>query len=99
MGKCVHWDSRNPGEVTLAWWGYSPRRSRTSACGEWKLNVGERLPLPAHGLGETLVGRGSIQRVWKLMDAGYGLSYVALRNSQESYYIHKIVDLNRFWGG
>lgn len=60
---------------------------------------GERLPLPAHGLRETLVGRGSTQRVWKLMDAGYGLSYVALPNSQESFYIHKIVDLNRFWGG
>lgn len=80
----------------LAWWGYSPRRSRTGACGEWKLNVWGRLPLSA--CGSTLVGRDSTQRVWKLTDAGYGVSYVALPNPQETYYIHKIVNLN-IWRG
>lgn len=47
--------------------------------------------------GKTLVGRDSAQRVWQLIDVGYGLFYVALPNPQESYYIHKIVDLNRFF--
>lgn len=96
MGEnVIHWDSRNPGQGVLAWWGFSPSRRRTSTCGKRKLNVGEGLPPPAHGLGETQVGRQSAKRVRKLMQAGYGLSYVTLHDPLESYCIHKTVDLKR----
>lgn len=44
------------------------------------------------------VRRENVNRVWKLVGAGYGLPNMALPNPQENYCIHKIADLNRFFG-